>query len=312
MKRTKRVWQTVAAVAALALLAGTAGAQGSKPAALVNGEPIAAAEVEGILRLQPQSPTPLTEAQKRQAQKDALDFLINELVMRQFLQQYFKGKPPIPAAQINQHLAELVADLKKKNLTLEHFLKDCGQTEAQLRANIVKELMWEAYVKERVTDADLQKYYAEYKPFFDRVVVHASHILIRLGENAKPEEKQAARQKLADLRKEIVAGKVDFAEAAKKYSDCPTKVNGGDLGFFPRKFVVLEPFAQAAFAMKVGDVSDVVETDYGMHLIKVHERSQGEPSEFGKIKDEVRKIYMMELGMTLLNQERTKAKIVTY
>jgi parvulin-like peptidyl-prolyl isomerase len=311
MKRKNGLWRTLAAAAALSVLAGQALGQASKPVAMINGEPITEAEVDAILKQQPPSAMPLTEAQKLQARKEAVDFMINEMVMKQFLQRQFAGRPAISpnCPEVNKHVAELKADLAKKKLTLQQFLKDSGQTEAQLRANIIKEVQWETYCNERISDADLKRYYDDYRPFFDKVTVRASHILIRLPEGAKDIDRQVARNKLATLRQDIVAGKIDFAEAAKKYSDCPTKVSGGDVGFFPRKFVVLEPFAQAAFALKVGDISDVVETDCGVHLIKVVDRTAGEKTDFEKIKHEVRKIYMMELGMKLLAQEHQKAKI---
>jgi parvulin-like peptidyl-prolyl isomerase len=311
MMKKNGLWSTLTAVAAFSVLAGQALGQASKPLAVVNGEAITTGEVDAILKQQPPSPTPLTEAQKQQGRKEALDFMINEMVMKQFLQRQFAGRPSIApnSGEVNKRVAELVADLDKKKSTLQQFLKDSGQTETQLRANIVKEIQWEVFCREHLTDTDLKNYYDAYRPFFDKIVVRASHILFRLGEGAKDIDRQVARNKLLGLRQDIVAGKIDFAEAAKKYSDCPTKVNGGDVGFFPRKFVVLEPFAQAAFALKVGDMSDVVETDYGLHLIKVVDRSPGETSDFTKIKEEVRKIYMMELGMNLLAQERKKAKI---
>src|SRR5439155_5908089 len=122
-------------------------------------------------------------------------------------------------------------------------------------------------------------YYDANKVFFDKVFVRASHILLKIAPNAAPAERQAATAKLQAIRQQILAGKLDFAKAAQQYSDCPSKTNGGDIGPFPYKFAVLEPFARAAFAMKVNDVSDVVATDFGLHLIKVTNRDNGTPSE---------------------------------
>jgi parvulin-like peptidyl-prolyl isomerase len=310
MNGRSRTWQALAA-AVLALGTGTALGQAAKPVAVVNGEAIPAADLDAVLKRQPPSPTPLSEAQRLQLKREALDFLINEVVMRQFLQRQHTPqaglKPNSP--EVNKQIAELEAGLKKKNSTLAQFLKESGQTEAELRASIAKEIQWEAYVSSRLTDADVQRYYEEYKPFFDKVVVKASHILLRVPEGAKDIDRQVARNKLMALRKDILAGKIDFAEAARKYSECPSKDNGGDLGFFPRKFVVQEPFSRAAFALKPGEISDVVETDYGVHLIKVVDRSPGEPSHFDQIKGEVRRICLMELGMDILAQEHKKAKI---
>src|SRR5439155_19305461 len=86
-----------------------------------------------------------------------------------------------------------------------------------------------------------------------------------------------------------------FEEAATKYSECPvSKKKGGDIGPFPFKFAVVEPFAKAAFTAKVGDITDIVQSDYGLHLIKVTERTPGEASNFETLKDRIRDIYAQE------------------
>jgi peptidyl-prolyl cis-trans isomerase C len=310
MNGRSKLWQGLVA-AILAMGAGTAVGQAVKPVAIVNGEAISAAELEAVLKQQPPSPTPLTEAQRLQLRREALDFLINDVLMRQFLQRQLAGKPGLKpnSLEVNKQIEELVGSLKKKGSTLAQYLKESSQTEAELRAGIVKDLQWQAYASSRLTDADVKRYYEEFKPFFDKVVVRASHILIRMPETAKDIDRQVARNKLMALRQDILAGKIDFAAAVKKYSDCSSKERDGDLGFFPRKFVVQEPFARAAFALKPGEISNVVETDYGMHLIKVVDRSPGEPSNFDHIKSEVRRICMMELSMDIVAQEHKKAKI---
>jgi parvulin-like peptidyl-prolyl isomerase len=88
-----------------------------------------------------------------------------------------------------------------------------------------------------------------------------------------------------------------------------TAPTGGDVGFFPRKFVVDEAFARAAFSMKTGEVSDVVQTGYGLHLIKVTERKAGEASDFAKTKDDVRQVCEEDMRQTILARMRADAKI---
>src|SRR5262249_39621660 len=152
--------------------------------------------------------------------------------------------------------------------TLEQFCRETGQTAAEIREEFSTMFRWRDYVKARLSDADVKRYYDENKDFFDGVTVRASHIVLPLAPSAAEAEKQAARDKLLALRQEIVTGKLDFAEAAKKHSQCPTAPNGGDIGFFPRKGLVDEAFARAAFALPAGQVSDVVQTEFGLHLIK--------------------------------------------
>lgn len=99
--------------------------------------------------------------------------------------------------------------------------------------------------------------------------VKASHILV----STKSRSKEEARKLASDLRQRALNGE-DFAELAKKYSEDPSvKRNGGDLGFFEADTMV-KPFSAAAFAMtKPGEISDLVETEYGIHIIKYTERS---------------------------------------
>src|SRR5262249_6899798 len=156
-----------------------------------------------------------------------------------------------------KEIDDLKVHLAKSNppKTLDTFLKETHQTEAELRADVISRNQWMAYSRTRISEAEVKRYYDENKTFFDKIIVRASHILLKVT----PETKAATAAKLNALRAEIVAGKVDFAAAAKQYSDCPSKTQGGDVGFFPCKFVMSEPFARAAFALKVGEVSGVVE-----------------------------------------------------
>jgi parvulin-like peptidyl-prolyl isomerase len=102
--------------------------------------------------------------------------------------------------------------------------------------------------------------------------VGASHILVAYKESrsAAPSitrTKEQARKRAEDALKKAKAGK-DFAALAKEYSDDPgSGPKGGDLGVFPRNMMV-KPFADAAFALKPGEISGIVETDFGFHVIK--------------------------------------------
>jgi peptidyl-prolyl cis-trans isomerase C len=305
--------QGLGSAVALAVLAGVVGAQAPpaaapnappKVAAVVNGESITMADIEAILKRDP-TPTELTAIQRRQRELVALEGLIDDVLWRQFLRA---NAPRVEPAAVDKQVAELVANLKKNGSTLADFLREHSLTEVQLRGDIANMLMWTEYVKTRVSDADLKRYYDENKDFFDQVTVRASHIVIRVaatGDAAKmAADREAARAKLVALRQEIVSGKLDFAEAAKKNSQCSSSPNGGDLGYFRRKWMLEENLAKTAFGLKVGEVSDVVQSDYGLHLIKVTDRKAGQPSEYEKIKDDVREFYIEEMRQNLLTQQR--------
>ena len=128
-----------------------------------------------------------------------------------------------------------------------------------------------------VSDADLKKAYDENKKDYEQV--KAKHILIAFkgspaAQKAKKELTDAeAKAKAESLRAEIVAGKAKFEDVAKKESDdVESGKNGGELGSFARGQMVPE-FENAAFGAKVGDVTPVVKTQFGYHIIKVEEHN---------------------------------------
>jgi peptidyl-prolyl cis-trans isomerase C len=277
-----------------------------KPAALVNGESIPMSEVEAVLRQSGPSAVAIPAEQRIFAQRQALAALIDDTLWHQFLLQ---NAPKVSEADVQNKLLEMDLELKKEHKSLAEFIHDTGVTEERIRTTIGYQMRWQAYAQQHVTDAMVEKYYNDFKEFFDGVEVKVSHIVLRVPPVAPPAELQAARDKLKALREEIVAGKIDFAEAAKKNSQCPSAPNGGDIGFFPRKGLVEESFATTAFGLKVGDVSEVVQTDYGLHLIKVTDRKPGKPSEFAKIKEGVREVCAEEMRVSLLAKLRKEAKI---
>lgn len=98
--------------------------------------------------------------------------------------------------------------------------------------------------------------------------VRASHILLMYAGSARSSatrSKDEAQAQIASIKAELDGG-AEFAALAKQHSDCPSKAQGGDLGQFGRGQMV-PAFEQSAFGMEVGQVSDVVETDFGYHLI---------------------------------------------
>jgi peptidyl-prolyl cis-trans isomerase C len=286
--------------------AGQAQTRQNAPVAVVNGEPILRSELDAVLKQRPPVVTPLTSSQLRQLQQEALATLIDELLVRQFL---FKNAPPVDGAEVSKQITALERGLSAQGKTLAEYLRETKQTEAQMRANLGLMVQWNTYTVKKITEADLTKYYAENKDFFDKTTVQASHIVLRVPPDAPPAEQEEARKKLVALRAEIVAKIISFADAAAKYSQCPSASKGGDLGYFARKWMVEEPFAKAAFALKPGEISDVVSTDYGFHLILVTDRKAGTSSTFDLAKEDVRDCLLEELRQNVLLDLRRTAKI---
>ena len=143
--------------------------------------------------------------------------------------------------------------------------------------------------KVEVTEEEIKGYYEANKEteFKEGEQVKARHILIKVPSGASDEEKKKLREKAEKILKEIKSG-ADFAEMARKYSeDEATKDKGGDLGWFGRGRMVKE-FEDVAFSLKPGQVSDVVETVYGYHIIKVEDKKPERIKPLEEVRDEIR------------------------
>jgi peptidyl-prolyl cis-trans isomerase C len=285
----------------------TANAQfGAKPVAVVNGESIARTELDAALKIRPQALVSLSASQTRELQEQVLAMLIDETLMRQFLA---KNIPPADPSEIDRQFKALVTSLKTNGKTFDDYCKETQQTERQVRVGIEVMLRWTAHVEKKISEADLQKYFADNKDFFEKVTVKCSHIVLRIPTDASSSDKAGAEKKLRELRQQIISGQMSFADAARKYSHCPSAPKGGNLGYIYRKWMVDEPFAKSAFALKVNEISEPVWTDSGIHLILVTDRKPAEPADFNKIRFEVRDCCSEEMRMNLLSDLRKSAKV---
>lgn len=126
-----------------------------------------------------------------------------------------------------------------------------------------------------VTDEEVKKYYEDNKGNFnEEITVSAKHILVDTEEKAK------------EIHEEILSEKISFEDAAIKYSSCPSKEEGGNLGVFKRGMMVPE-FEEVAFNSEVGNVSDPVKTQFGYHLILVENKNEAKEKSFDEVKDSV-------------------------
>lgn len=255
--------------AATVALSQPPAATNSDVAATVNGESIALADVDALLK-STLPLTPLTAAQKRQMRIEVLSDMVDDLLLRQFLR---KNGPKVDPGEIDAQLKAFGEKLKADGKTLADFYKLTGQTEAQVRESWTAAMQLTGYVKSNTTEEQLKAYFNANKDHFDRVEVKVRHVVLRVGKNAAPVERAAAKEKLEAVRAEVAAGKLDFAAAAKKHSHCPSAPTGGDIGYIARKGgLVDEAFCKAAFALKPNELSGVVETDFGFHILQVTDR----------------------------------------
>jgi peptidyl-prolyl cis-trans isomerase C len=154
-----------------------------------------------------------------------------------------------------------------------------------------------------VTDKETKAFYDNHPDLFKQPEqVRASHILIKVEAGADQQKKSQAKQKIKQIQKELKGGQ-DFAVLAKKYSeDKGSSANGGDLGYFSRGQMV-KPFEDAAFGLKPDEVSGIIETRFGYHLIKVYDKKPGKIMAYDEIKN---------LLTERLQQEKTQQEAVKY
>lgn len=163
------------------------------------------------------------------------------------------------------------------------------------RADIlVNDFLALEYAKEKVgkdvnvEEKDIKQYYEMHKNEFQvPEMIRARHILVKFDNNASDGERKKAREKAEGLLKRIKDGE-DFAKIASESSDDPgSKGKGGDLGFFTKGKMVPE-FEKAAFSLKPGEVSQIVESPYGFHIIRVEEKKDNDFEPYEAVKEKIR------------------------
>ncbi|UOD35340.1 SurA N-terminal domain-containing protein [Deferribacteraceae bacterium V6Fe1] len=175
----------------------------------------------------------------------------------------------------------------------------------------------------KVTDQEAENYFLQNKTNFHQdEQLEARHILVRVKDFNDKKENDAALKKINDALKEIEKGK-SFAEVAKKYSEDTTAANGGYLGFF-KKGVMVKEFEDAAFGLKPGEVSKVVKSPFGYHIIKVEKKLEDKDLSFEeakaqiiqKIKSEKEKAgfkaYIFDTYRDILNESNITAYLKKY
>ena len=264
-------------------------------AADVNGEKIPMSEltsrIEAVKAGEPALQTPSPAATK------ALDSIktqmLNDLVTIKLLgQEARRQKISAQPKDIDDSIAQIKSQFKTE-AEFSDWLKESGATQTELRARISDELAMDELTQRvtsdvTVSDADVAEYYrAHPEDFTVNAAVKARHILLAVNPNASAADKDAVRKRAQSLIAQIKKGG-DFAALAKANSDDQSnKDNGGELPVFERGMMV-KPFEDAAFAAKKGDIIGPVETQFGMHIIKIEETLPEKIVELKDVKDDPR------------------------
>ncbi len=213
----------------------------------------------------------ITEDELFQKLKDQYgEMVLYEMVLTKVLED----KYPVTDKDVDAELAKLKEQYgdQFQMFLASNGVQDENAFKDTLRLQLIQDKALSSYIE--IPESELQKKYDEMSP-----ELKASHILIKDEKTAK------------DVLQKVKAGE-DFAKLAEEYSEDPgSAANGGDLGYFGTG-VMTKPFEEAAYALKVGEISDLVKSEFGYHIIKLTDKKEVKP--FDEMKDEIRKQLIQE------------------
>ena len=276
--------------------------------AVVNGTVIKQAEFDSEMsrvleRLQRTGRIP-NDLERSQIKKQVLENLIaRELLYQESQKKGIKVDQKEIEAQITALKGRFPSEVEFKNA-----LSTANLTEADLRFQFERDVAIRKLLddqiggKSTVSEKESRAYYdSNLASFKKSEQVRASHILIKVDPGADEAKKAEARTKIESLQAKLKNGE-DFGALAKEYSEGPSGPKGGDLGFFGRGQMV-KPFEEVAFSMKPGQVSGMVETRFGYHLIMVTERTPESTLSYEEVKDRLEQY---------LKQQKVQEEIAAY
>jgi peptidyl-prolyl cis-trans isomerase C len=243
------------------------------------------------------------ESQVAEIRKKVLDNMINREVLYQASQ-----KKNFTAD--DNAVEEKLASFKKQfpnEAQFKEALSKMNLSEEVIKKQIREQISIEQLVEKEVapgitvSEADAKAYYEANPQFFKQPEqVKARHILIKVAPDADEAKKAEARKKLETVQKKMKEGG-DFSDLAKEFSEGPSSATGGDLGSFGRGQMV-KPFEEVAFALEEGMVSDIVETRFGYHLIKVEEKEPASTVSFADGKERIEQMLKRQKVSEAVNE----------
>ncbi len=289
-------WSPVAVAAVLVLALGGCGGEGDGKAgklqdtgteilgdpdavvAVVDGEQITLAEVnlvEGFWA-SIRSPELQGARSRKEGQQRALDNIIDQHLLSREAQRQGLSAPDSAVAAMLATWESRFTGPEDRDQKLAAYRITVDDVRQSFRRDLLVQALVEETIRDTVVVApgEMREYFAANPQYFDTTQVRARHILVLVPPDAQPDTVTAARARAEGLLGRLRAGE-DFATLASRHSDDKASAaRGGDLGFTPRgRFI--KPFEDAAFALQPGEVSDVVVTPFGFHIIQVIERREG-------------------------------------
>jgi peptidyl-prolyl cis-trans isomerase C len=277
-------------------------------AAVVNGEGISIEELETEVALvsdqMASSGQPVPAERKEEFKMQVLDSMISRQLLLDEAEELGIG---LAEGEVDARLEEIKTQFPSAE-EYETALTAQGLTEERLREDLEDNLVIQKLLQQEVegkivvSDADARSFYDDNPEQFQQPEqIQASHIIFTLEEGTGEAEKSDKRKQLEDLKARIEGGE-DFAELAREHSQGPSAPRGGDLGFFSRGQMV-KPFEDAAFALDVGELSGIVETQFGYHLITVTDKKAASTAVYEEIERQIK---------DYLKQEKTSGEFDRY
>lgn len=261
--------------------------------ARINGTDISQAEFDKQFNLVKQQHTnmgmPLNDEKLKEYKKNILDGLIEqELLIQESIKQGIIVNPEIVQTELDNFKKQF-----KSEKEFQKKLTEMNYSEKMVRAQIKRTKTMRQLIDEKIlpsitiADEEAKSYYDTHPDEFKQPErVRASHILVKVGPTSTDTEKADARKKIQDIKSKLDNGE-DFAKLATANSDCPSSKNGGELGTFSRGQMV-KPFEDSAFSLKPGEVSDIVETRFGFHIIKSEEKEVAKTLAYNDVKENLK------------------------
>jgi len=296
----------------LSLTALTVQAEKNEPSidkvAIVNGSVITGEEfnreLSQVKQRISQQELEISSPQLEGIRNEILDNMINlELLFQESRNNGIKVEKEAIDSQIKSLKQKFSNDTE-----FEKLLSELKLSERALKLQIKKRIAIQEFIetqivqKIKIPDEESKVFYDTYPDLFKQPEqIKASHILIKVEPDADEIKKSEAKQKIKKIQRELNKGG-DFAVLAKEFSEGPSKTNGGDLDYFTRGQMV-KSFEDAAFALKPEEISNIVETQFGYHLIKVKDKQPEKTIPYEDVKDDLAQH---------LKQEKTKQEVNEY
>ena len=284
--------------------------------ARVNGEAISRADFEGAITVaEANAGTSIPPDQRDQVLRNVLDQMVS---YRLLIQETRARKLSAPNAEVDARLAQIRGQFPNEEAFTQS-MQQQNMTLDRLRTNALNDLLVarlldaEIAPKVTVTPAQVDEFYKNNPDQFKQPErVRASHILFAFPPDGNDAGRQLARTRAAAVLKDVKGGK-DFAELARLHSqDTGSAPNGGDLGYFQAGQMV-PPFEKAAFAMKPGQTSDLVESQFGMHIIRVADHQPARTLPLSEVRPQLQQFIQeqkrQELTQAFVEGLKTKGKV---